>query len=719
MNIKFRKVICTIVALVFLTQTDWAAGERKVINLDGTWEIAEGTLGVIPKEFSHRVPVPGLADMAEPAFEKVGFENNLREAFWYRRTFRVDGAIPEMAILKIHKAKYGMQIYLNGRVVGEHLPCFTPVFVDVKEHLKGKGATNELIIRVGAFRTSVPDSIPSGWDFEKYRYIPGIYDSVKLILSGRPYIVNIQTAPEINDSRVRVTGEISNKGKAKKIRVRYTLCEASTGKTVIAGENTFTKTQKNDSTPFEFVIPIKNCRLWSPEDPYLYKLLLDTGGDTCRTRFGMRSFRFDDKTGWAVLNGKTYYMRGTNVCAYRFFEDESRGNLPWRKEWVRKLHRKFKEMHWNSIRYCIGFPPDFWYDIADEEGLLIQDEFPIWYGHLRKNKWPVGLNSEELEREYTAWMRERWNHPCVVVWDAQNETVTKETGKAIQAVRHLDLSNRPWDNGWSEPQAETDCMETHPYLFAPFCRRKPSEKGPLVELLNSIKIPHNGPNDHCISGEKFDNAIIINEYGWLWLNRNGTPTVLTKGIYKNLLGESSTTNQRRQIYAKYLAASTKYWRCHRKCAGVLHFCGLGYSRAWGGKRPEGGATSDSFLDVETLEFEPMFKQYVSEAFAPVCVMIDEWSEILPAGEVREFPVFMVNDLYDNVTATLQFRVEQAQRTIWQQMKSLTIQGLERKKVTFKTKVPESAGTYQLVAELKRDGHPPARSVRIFKVEQPK
>ena len=37
-------------------------------------------------------------------------------------------------------------------------------------------------------------------------------------------------------------------------------------------------------------------------------------------------------------------------------------------------------MHWNSIRYCIGFPPDFWYDIADEEGFLIQDEFPIWLG---------------------------------------------------------------------------------------------------------------------------------------------------------------------------------------------------------------------------------------------------------------------------------------------------------------------------------------------------
>ena len=101
-------------------------------------------------------------------------------------------------------------------------------------------------------------------------------------------------------------------------------------------------------------------------------------------------------------------------------------------------------MHWNSIRYCIGFPPEMWYRIADEEGLLIQDEFPIWSGGPELENLKVEL----LAAEYKEWMRERWNHPCVVIWDAQNETFAGEkTGKAIQAVRHLDLSHRPWDNG--------------------------------------------------------------------------------------------------------------------------------------------------------------------------------------------------------------------------------------------------------------------------------
>ena len=124
-------------------------------------------------------------------------------------------------------------------------------------------------------------------------------------------------------------------------------------------------------------------------------------------------------------------------------------------------------MHWGSIRYCIGFPPELWYDIADEEGFLIQDEFPIWIGDATK-PGPPGIDrpkADKLIAEYTEWMRERWNHPCAAIWDASNETFTPETVQAIQAVRHLDLSNRPWDNGWSEPQCPTDVAECHPYLF--------------------------------------------------------------------------------------------------------------------------------------------------------------------------------------------------------------------------------------------------------------
>ena len=80
----------------------WAAEGRTVVSLDGTWRIAQGTFDQCPDRFEATVPVPGLVDMARPAFQEVGTpaSNSLRKAFWYRRTFTLDGPLPECAALE-------------------------------------------------------------------------------------------------------------------------------------------------------------------------------------------------------------------------------------------------------------------------------------------------------------------------------------------------------------------------------------------------------------------------------------------------------------------------------------------------------------------------------------------------------------------------------------------------------------------------------------------
>ena len=58
------------------------------------------------------------------------------------------------------------------------------------------------------------------------------------------------------------------------------------------------------------------------------------------------------------------------------------GMLPWDEKWVRKLLVEIpKQMHWNSFRFCIGPVPDQWLEIADEAGLLIQNEYFVWTGN--------------------------------------------------------------------------------------------------------------------------------------------------------------------------------------------------------------------------------------------------------------------------------------------------------------------------------------------------
>jgi hypothetical protein len=683
------------------------AMDRRVIDLDGTWQVAEGARIAIPEKFEHTVPVPGLIDMAEPAFEEVGKKSEKRQAFWYRRTFTVKGTAPPVAMLKIHKACYGTKVWLNGQVVGEHLPCFTPALLDVKPQLKGEGQANVLIVRVGADRGALPAGQPSGWDFEKYLYIPGIYDLVELILTGEPFINNIQVVPDISTGKAKVVTELRRPVGSGGDSISYEITEAKSGRVV--GTFKLPKISQAPSQTIHVSVPIRDCQLWSPENPFLYKLKVTTNGDSAETRFGMREFRFDRESGRAVLNGKPYFMRGTNVCAYRFFEDAERGDRPWRKDWVRRLHQKFKSMHWNSIRYCIGFPPELWYDIADEEGFLIQDEFPIW----TLGEDPEKVKAGPIMAEYVEWMRERWNHPCVVIWDAQNESNTAETGKALSTIRHWDLSNRPWDNGWGEPQSEADCVETHPYLMIGLFNSDwgSSKVKSLKDLANVSGVPPLNA-----AQQKLKLPIIINEYGWLWLNRDGTTTCLTGPVYEKLLGPNSTTEQRRELYAKYLAAKTEFWRAHRACAGVLHFCGLGYSRAGDKPRPEGGATSDHFIDMEKLRLEPNFEKYVRDAFSPVGIMLDYWGQDLPAGKEFEFKAIAINDTYEKWQGTMRLRITAKDgKTVASREIPCTIEALGSANLSGVMTVPAEPGDCTVTAELVAPDEKLVRSVRDAKV----
>jgi hypothetical protein len=671
-----------------------ASAERAVISLDGQWEIAEGTMEAAPTRFEHRVPVPGLLDEARPAFAEVGLKSDRREAFWYRRTFRVKGEVPAVALLKLHKAAYGSRVYLNGVLLGEHLPSFTPGYFDGQPALRGSGSVNELVVRVGATREALPPTVASGWDYEKVRYIPGIFDSVELILSGTPNIVRVQIAPEIASQTIRVQAVVRNAGPRTTAQLRFKVREARSGKPAGEASSEPVTLDGNAEQTVEVRIPIRRCRLWSPEDPFLYELETSTDQDTLRTRFGMREFHLDHDTGRAILNGRSYFLRGSNVTLYRFFEDPQCANHPWREDWVRRLHREFKVMHWNALRYCIGFPPEMWYRIADEEGILIQDEFPIWGGGPKV--WPPELTSQQLIQEYTEWMQERWNHPCVVIWDAQNETRTEETGKARQSVRGHDLSNRPWDNGYGLAGSPDDCFESHPYLFS-----NPNFK--LSGLARVSGVPKG--NARANTG---NNPIIINEYDWLWLNRDGSPTTLSRKVFANLLGPRATAAQRRELSARYHAALTEFWRAHRACAGVLHFCGLGYSRT-------NGQTCDNFIDLDKLRFEPAFQRYMADAFAPVGLMIDEWRSQLPAGKELDVPVVVINDLYQDWKGKVRFRVLRGGKMLGEQTRPCEVVALGQTKLSFPLAMPTQAGDYQFEAALLRGGEKTVRSLRDFKV----
>ena len=237
-----------------------------------------------------------------------------------------------------------------------------------------------------------------------------------------------------------------------------------------------------------------------------------------------------------------------------------------------------------------------------------------------------------------------------------------------------------------------DSLESHPYHFS-----NPGFK--LAQLATA------DPNPRLRAEQKGQrNAIIVNEYGWLWLNRDGKPATLTKKLYENLLGTASTAKARFQLYARYTAAETEFWRAHRKCAAVLHFCGLGYSR------PD-GQTSDHFTDLEKLTYEPEFFDYVRDAFAPVGLMLDFWTPQAVAGEKTSIPVIAINDLDQAWKGVVRLRLIQGDKTILEQQRPLELPALGDKRIAFAFTVPAATGDTLMEAALLKDGDANAKPVR--------
>ncbi len=684
--------------------------KRIEIDLNGEWDIAKTTNAKdLPVEFPSTGPVPGLIDMATPTLDAqdTAYENAV---YWYKRSIQIDG--DEVVRLKINKAKYHTRVYLNGAFVGENLYNFTPGYFDLKPFLNGEDQENELLISVGC-QNNLPDTVMGGHDFEKTKYIPGIYDDVELIATGYPYIKSVQTAPNIKEDLVRVVAQIEQNTSGKAVELRYLITETASGKVVANG-----KIEQNDHNDeklitLDFEVSLTEVNLWSPESPFLYTLELSTEGDSYNTRFGMRSFTRNPEGTPYLLNGNPYYLRGTNVCILRFFEDPDRLGLPWEDAWVIRLHKKFKEMHWNSVRYCIGFPPERWYEIADSLGILIQDEYPVWTLYDWDKLYPE-VTSSQLANEYRAWLTERWNHPGVVIWDAQNESVTEVTGQAAALVRPMDLSSRLWENGWAKPITPEDPMESHPYLFSQYQHGVvPSEKGPLNDLLNEVRIPHNEANDHDPreDGTRYTSPIIINEYAWLWLNRDGSTTTLTDKVYEVAFGSDLSTEERIQIYTRHLGMLTEYWRAHRKCAGVLHFCGLGYSRP---EEPR-GQTSDHFIDIKNLTYEPEFVKYVKPAFAPVGLMVNFWEKKITGGKTSDIEIYAINDLPTTWSGTLTISLVKSSQSVVSNEHEISIEAYGSQIIQSSLIIPKETGNYQLIAKIELDGEL-IKSIRDIQVE---
>ena len=685
-----------------------SAGERIEVPMNGIWECTSSTFSAgdpvpqaIPEKFDNSIPVPGFWDQAS-----IAMPNYVTSALWYRTTLTLPEKPADNAILHIGKAYYGRYVFVNGQYAGDYPYNFTSSNTDITSYLHA--GENEIVIMLGNYNQQKNDpDCPAhvGTDGERNSFYSGMIDGVSLILNADPVVTALQTAPNLETGSIQTRTTLENKSDMDVTTdVTFRIYELG-----IFQNGTPTQDQRLVASYVEpdVTVPansrikldvdaiyIEDCteeKYWAPNNPYLYKIEVQTSGDTYSDRFGMRTFFFDPDTKLPMLNGEVHYLNGTNIAMNRFYEDPLRADHPFDPEWARAIYREFKDMHWDSFRFHNGFAPDIWYDIADEEGLMIMDEFAVFGG------CSDGCTVETLKPEMYAWMDERCNNPSLIIWDIQNEVTNNSLfGETIQSVRDYDIQNRPWDNGWSDPQSDTDTCECHPYLFL-------NNSFTLSDLNTFPNTEMKSSNQDSWGNE---NPKILNEYGWLWLDRYGDPTSLTGGYYEKWM-PNATREERLAFYAKALAQTTEFWREGRHYMGIMQFTGLNYS-----KPNAGGATSDILMpDLTIPTVRPCIKEAFRNAFAPVGIIIKDWSETVRPGAVKEVPVTIINDLNEDLQSLeVTLTVTKDGKEIFHETKSYDVKaagdvdGNDRQVQTFTVRVPRStSGEYSIVASYSRNG----------------
>lgn len=720
----------------FLSVFAWADDGRTTISLNGEWDFDQTEQAFPPRKYTRKIPVPGLVHLARPKisqYEKFfkkpdGVElveqfNFLERDYtpmynWYKRKVFIDEKFKdEQLFLTIKKSQYVTRVFVNGHEVGASMECYTPMDFNITSAVK-YGSDNEILIQVGD-RAWLPSEAAGGTDKEKVHYLPGIWDDVFITATGKMRVDKVLFLPSLAKGLVTVKTLVRSLYPPQMLygdkmkdscKIEYCVKEKTTGR--IVGKKMIEGEAKRDNrTYFETSISLDNPKAWTPDSPFLYEGEVsvydqDELVDRYSVNFGMRDFSRKGK--FFTLNGDKFYLRGSNITLQRFFEDPDCQALAWDREWVKKLMVDLpKSIDWNAMRICVGIVPDFWYDLYDEYGIVLQNEWLYWQNH----GW-----DEQVRKEYTNWVWSDGNHPSIVIWDAINENWDSYIGNTlIPELKELDPT-RIWDAGYmtSDQMGTNDEMdEPHPYR--------------ALTLMHSSELNDYFKNNPYNLGALHENWVgfssildagvpqLVNEYGWIWLWRDGRPSKLTLNNYNYYLGENATPEQCRELQAYWLELETEWLRSERSVGGILAFCHLTNNY---------GFTGDWFInDIKDLEPSPAFRWF-KHCFAPSAVFIDladrrytKHLEPLKPGSDLVFNLVGVNDLNKESSGKVLLKLLDEKGTIIStQEESIVIEPFGKRLQPCLLKLPSKAGGYLLIAEYHEEGaSKPVLSRRYLKV----
>jgi tetratricopeptide (TPR) repeat protein len=289
-------------------------------------------------------------------------------------------------------------VFVNGKKAGEHSGAYTAFTLDITDLLKpGENylqikVTNPLEKGIGprGKQTLTPNSM---W----YTASSGIWQTVWLEKVPRNYIKSLKITPDIDHSRIHI---LVVAARACKVTIK------TAGETVSGVTNT------------EIIVPVKNPRLWSPDEPYLYDASIILGNDEVKSYFGMRKIEIKkDEQGMdrIFLNNKYTYNLGT---LDQGFWPDGLYTAPTDEALAFDI-KAIKAMGFNTIRKHIKVESARWYYHADKLGVL------VWQDLVQpsvKPGWPLSQEAKaEFEKESVETLNQLRNYPSIVTWVLFNE----------------------------------------------------------------------------------------------------------------------------------------------------------------------------------------------------------------------------------------------------------------------------------------------------------
>ena len=313
---------------------------------------------------------------------------------WYKKSFDYQRKPNTRVFVYFGAANYFADVFLNGEKLGMHEGGFTPFNFEITNRVKDTG--NFLIVKVDnkRRRDAVPTLMTDWWNYG------GLTRDVKLIETPQTfvsdYFVQLQKG-----SRNRVSGWVKLSGEKLNQKVTVRIPEAGISRS-------FT-TDGSGTAAIDFTADLK---LWSPEDPKLYDVVIEAETDQVREQIGFRSI--ETRGTDILLNGKPIFLRG--VCIHE--EAPLRGGRAYTREdavtvlsWAKELGANFARLaHYPHNEYMVRE--------ADRMGIMVWSEIPVYWTIQWENPDTLKLARNQLQEEIT---RDK-NRAAIVIWSVANET---------------------------------------------------------------------------------------------------------------------------------------------------------------------------------------------------------------------------------------------------------------------------------------------------------